>query len=232
MKKRNKKAIIITAIVMFIGILMVLAGIFGGRIVSLFKQDFDYKNIKPEDLGKTITTDIQVYYEDIDLPDKALQVLGNINNDDAAMIVFDISALSKNDKDIYYSKTLQYITVTGSVRALSDEEYKEVSDSLFRFYEEVYYNNITSEAVFEESLLAEQNARDAESTGYLKCPACFVVSNMKSPVKSLTWQQAAMDYAEKCHGEIHLLNEGHFMYAKIPDEIVGIFKAFLQKNGL
>ena len=123
MKKRNKKAIIITAIVMFIGILMVLAGIFGGRIVSLFKQDFDYKNIKPEDLGKTITTDIQVYYEDIDLPDKALQVLGNINNyDDAAMIVFDISALSKNDKDIYYSKSLQYITVTRYVRIVNVEE--------------------------------------------------------------------------------------------------------------
>lgn len=108
----------------------------------------------------------------------------------------------------------------------------ELTEEEKKTYEEVYYNNITSEAVFEESLLAEQNARDAEATGYLRCPACFVVSNMKSPVKSLTWQQAAMDYAKQCHGEIHLLNEGHFMYAKIPDEIVGIFKTFLQKNGL
>ena len=176
MKKRNKKAIIITAIVMFIGILMVLAGIFGGRIVSLFKQDFDYKNIKPEDLGKTITTDIQVYYEDIDLPDKALQVLGNLNNDDAAMIVIDISALSKNDKDIYYSKSLQYITVTGSVRALSDEEYKEVSDSLFRFYEEVYYKRLERQGL-------EDTPENREGfTGIIMdivIPYCFEVRSIK-----------------------------------------------------
>lgn len=176
MKKRNKKAIIITAIVMFIGILMVLAGIFGGRIVSLFKQDFDYKNIKPEDLGKTITTDIRVYYEDIDLPDKALQVLGNLSNDDAAMIVFDISALSKNDKDIYYSKSLQYITVTGSVRALSDEEYKEVSDSLFRFYEEVYYKRLERQGL-------EDTPENREGfTGIIMdivIPYCFEVRSIK-----------------------------------------------------
>ena len=161
---------------MFIGILMVLAGIFGGRIVSLFKQDFDYKNITPEDLGKTITTDIQVYYEDIDLPDKALQVLGNLSNDDAAMIVFDISALSKNDKDIYYSKSLQYITVTGSVRALNDEEYKEVSDSLFRFYEEVYYKRLERQGL-------EDTPENREGfTGIIMdivIPYCFEVRSIK-----------------------------------------------------
>ncbi|MBR4346329.1 MAG: alpha/beta hydrolase, partial [Oscillospiraceae bacterium] len=89
-----------------------------------------------------------------------------------------------------------------------------------------------SEAVFEESLLAEANAEKANSTGYLSCPSCFIVSNMKSPVKALSWQQAAKDYAEHCHAEIHLINEGHMMYTKIPDQIVGIFKTFLQKIDL
>ena len=142
MKKRNKKAIIITAIVMFIGILLVLAGFFGGWFVGLFSGDFDYKNITPEDLGKTITTDIQVYYEDIDLPDKTMQVLGNINSDDCALVLFDISRLSENEKSTYYSSSLMYITITGRVRALDDAEFKEVDDSLFRFYEGLYYESL------------------------------------------------------------------------------------------
>lgn len=97
-------------------------------------------------------------------------------------------------------------------------------------YEEVYYKNIASEAVFEESILAEANAEKAHSTGYLKCPACFIVSNMRSPVKALTWQQAAKDYAEKCNAEIHLLNEGHTLYARIPDKVAEIFLAFLRER--
>lgn len=101
-----------------------------------------------------------------------------------------------------------------------------------RFYEDTYYKNIASEAVFEESILAEENAAKAEGTGYLSCPACFLVSNMKSPVKALTWQQAAKDYAEKCGAEIHFLGENHMMYTKIPDKIVGIFTDFLRSKNI
>ena len=101
-----------------------------------------------------------------------------------------------------------------------------------RFYEDTYYKNIASEAVFEESILAEENAAKAEGTGYLRCPACFLVSNMRSPVKALTWQQAAKDYAEKCGAEIHLLDENHMMYTKIPDKIVGIFTDFLRSKNI
>ena len=97
-------------------------------------------------------------------------------------------------------------------------------------YEEVYYKNVASEAVFEESILAEANAEKAQSTGYLKCPACFIVSNMRSPVKALTWQQAAKDYAGHCHAEIHLLNEDHMLYARIPDKVAEIFLAFLREK--
>lgn len=101
-----------------------------------------------------------------------------------------------------------------------------------RFYEDTYYKNIASEAVFEESILAEENAAKAEGTGYLSCPACFLVSNMRSPVKALTWQQAAKDYAEKCGAEIHLLDENHMMYTKIPNKIVGIFTDFLRSKNI
>ena len=141
-KKRNKKAIIITAIVMLIGILLALAGFFGGWFVGLFYKDFDYKNIKPEDLGKNIQTDILVNYENIDLPDKTLQVFGSLSNDDGAMILFDLSALSGTEKSNYYSRSFQHITVTGTLRAVDEAEYKEVGDSVFRFYEDVYQNAI------------------------------------------------------------------------------------------
>lgn len=108
----------------------------------------------------------------------------------------------------------------------------ELTDEEKQIYEKVYYQNVASEAVFEEAILAEANAAKAESTGSLRCPACFVVSNMKSPVKALTWQQAAKDYAAQCSAEIHLLDEGHTLYARIPDQVAGIFQSFLEKNGL
>ena len=139
-KKRNKKAVIITAVVMLIGILLVLAGFFGNWFFGLFAKGFDYKNIKPEDLGKTFTTDIQVGYEDIDLPDKTLQFLGDLSSEDVRLILFDISGLSNVEKSSYYSRSFQHITITGKMRALSDAEIKEVGDSLFRFYEEAYQN--------------------------------------------------------------------------------------------
>lgn len=108
----------------------------------------------------------------------------------------------------------------------------ELTSEEKKIYEEIYYKNAASEAVFEESILAEENAKGAERTGYLTCPACFIVSNMKTPVRSLSWQQAAKDYAGHCDAEIHMINEGHMMYTKIPDRIAGIFITFLQKTGL
>ena len=50
---------------------------------------------------------------------------------------------------------------------------------------------------------------------------------MKSPVKSMTWQEAGIAYAKKCGGEYHLSDQGHFMYAKIPDKMAETFKTFL-----
>ena len=66
-KKRNKKAIVITAILMLAGLLLVLTGFFGGWFVGLFNKDFDFRNIKPEDVGQEIKTDIKVYYEPTEL---------------------------------------------------------------------------------------------------------------------------------------------------------------------
>jgi len=63
-KKRNRKAIIITAAAMLTGVLLVLAGLFGGSVAALFRGSFDYTATQPEDIGKFIKTDIKVLYED------------------------------------------------------------------------------------------------------------------------------------------------------------------------
>ncbi len=146
-KKRNKKAIIITAVFMLVGILLLLAGFFGDWFAGLFIKDFDYKNIKPEDLGKTVKTDILVYYDDIDLPDKTMQFLGKLNSDtgDFAFIMLDLSGLSEKDKQIYYSNSLNHITIQGRLTAVSDAEFQEVTESLYELYDYIYYYRLETE---------------------------------------------------------------------------------------
>ena len=138
-RKRNKKAIIITAIVMLLGILLVLTGIFGGSIVGMFVNDIDLTNIKPEYLDKTIETDIAVNYDQLDLPDKTLQIFGYASGGDYKMIELDLSALSEADQRIYYASLGQHITITGTLRALDDEEFDEVTQSMYRHYDPIYY---------------------------------------------------------------------------------------------
>ena len=145
-----------------------------------------------------------------------------------AMVDKSRALMKKISKRGVLDKLTRNKTVNASGLLKSDE----LSDEEKKTYEAVYYSNITSEAVFEESLLAEKNAETAEKTGYLKCPACFIVSNMKTPVKALSWQQAAKDYADACGAEIHIVNESHTMYAKIPEKLSKVFKAFLYKNNI
>ncbi|SEK26842.1 alpha/beta hydrolase [Ruminococcus albus] len=145
-----------------------------------------------------------------------------------AMVKKSAALMQKIAKRGLLDKLLRNKTVNAS-GLLSGNE---LTDEEKKTYEEVYYKNITSPAVSEESILAEANAAKADSTGYLKCPACFAVSNMKSPVKALTWQQAAKDYSEKCNSEVHIFDEGHMMYAFIPDKLASLFSDFLEKNSI
>lgn len=140
MRKRNKKAIIITAVLMLIGVLLVLAGFFGGWFVGLFKKDFDCWNISKEDLGKSYKTDIKVDYDDLDIKNSALQNFGD--QERVAMILLDLSALSEKDRNLYYSKIGQHITIEGRLRALGDAEYNEVAESMYRQYDYIYYNKV------------------------------------------------------------------------------------------
>ena len=160
MKKRNKKAIIITAIIMLIGILLVLAGFFGSWFLSLFSRDFDYKNIQPEDLGKTVKTDVFVYYENIDIEDKTLQLLGDMNEEDIKFILLDLSALSDEEEKIYYSRTGSYLTIQGRLRAMDDAEHQETIESLYRLYDDFLYEGLNDP---EKNYTEEEKAEKMET---------------------------------------------------------------------
>lgn len=107
---------------------------------------------------------------------------------------------------------------------LSDEEKSE--------YRRLFYENIANEEYAEESRNMTANVEKALASGTLKCPCCFFISDMKMLSKKLNWRKAALEYAEKCRGEIHLSDKGHMMYAFIPDEMTRTFDSFLAKNNI
>lgn len=104
-----------------------------------------------------------------------------------------------------------------------------LSESEKKIYNELYYKNITNEEVFEESILATENAQKASGGGVIKCPACFFISNMRGMVKRITWQDAGKEYAQQCGGEVHMTDRGHMFYNFIPDEVARTIKDFLEK---
>ena len=137
-KKRNIKAIIITAMVLLIGILLILAGLFGGWFLGLFSKGFDYDNVQPEDLGKPVKADIRVFYNDIGMTNKALQAVGDFD-DVYAFILLDFSDMGDSGEHLYYSKYYQNITIQGTLRAITDDETEEIKENLFETYDPYYY---------------------------------------------------------------------------------------------
>ena len=135
-KKRNKKAIVITALLMFAGVLLIAAGLFGGRITGLFKKNFDHRTLKPEDDGTAVSTDMLVYFEILDLKDKVMQLSGSMNDEDSKFIVLDLSALSETDKQLYFSSAAQSITIQGKIRYLDEKALNEIVESNYRYFEE------------------------------------------------------------------------------------------------
>ena len=108
----------------------------------------------------------------------------------------------------------------------------ELTDDEKKLYRRLFYENIANREFVEESRQMTDNAKKAVETGTLKCPCCFFISDMKGMSKKISWRQAALDYAEKCGGEVHMSDKGHMMYASIPDEMSETFDKFLEAHGI
>lgn len=104
---------------------------------------------------------------------------------------------------------------------LNDEE-KEL-------YEKLFYKNLCNYEYQEEAMLMTDNAEIAYNTGVPKCPSCFFISDMKSNIKAMTWQESSIAYANKCGGEYHLSDSNRVLYTEIPDKMADTFKKFLAK---
>ena len=89
--------------------------------MGLFSKGFDYDNIQPEDLGKPVTADIRVFYNDIGMTNKSLQAVGDFD-DVYAFILLDFSPMGESGERLYYSKYYQNITIQGTLRAITDDE--------------------------------------------------------------------------------------------------------------
>jgi len=108
----------------------------------------------------------------------------------------------------------------------------DLTDEEKKIYKELFYKNIANAEYKDEAINMIDNAKKAESTGTLKCPCCFYISDMKTLSKNVSWRKVGMDYAEKCGGEVHLSDKGHLMYAFIPDEMSETFDKFLIRHNI
>ena len=108
----------------------------------------------------------------------------------------------------------------------------ELTDEEKQVYRRLFYKNLANTEYTEESRLMTANAAAAVATGFLRCPSCLYISDMKGMCRQKTWRQAGLEYAEKCGAEVHLSDKGHMMYAAIPDEMSDTFEKFLTAHGM
>ena len=106
----------------------------------------------------------------------------------------------------------------------------ELNSEEKELYQQLFYRNIANTEYYEEARLMTENAKKAEATGVLKCPCCFFISDMKTLSKNVDWRKIGTEYAQKCGGEVHLSDKGHFMYAYIPDEMAETFDNFIRSK--
>lgn len=163
---------------------------------------------------------------DMGFPNMALAQAKEISEEQKKkMVMQQKKLLTLIAKQGFIAKLLKNKTINASGLITGNE----LTDEEKTVYEELFYKNLLNQEISEEALLMTENAVKTDQTGILKCPACFYISNMKSPVKSITWQDAGIAYAKECGGEVHLPHQGHMLYTVIPDEMTTTFKTFLKK---
>jgi pimeloyl-ACP methyl ester carboxylesterase len=164
---------------------------------------------------------------DMGIPDMAILQAKEVSEEKrCAMVKRQDKLLQKVAKGGFITKLLK--NKLENVSGLLSGNELDVSEK--KLYREMFYKNIANPEFTDEAMHLLENAQKADSTGIIKCPGCFYISDMKTMTKKVSWRQVSMDYAKKCGGEVHLSDKGHMMYAFIPDEMSETFDKFLTEN--
>ena len=181
-----------------------------------------WANTYPDEVKAVLSMDMGV-------PDMAVKQAEEVGEEKrCGMVKKQAKLMKKIEKGGFITKLLKnrLENVSGLLSG------SELTDDEKKIYRELFYKNIAHSEYADEGIHMTENARKAQSTGILKCPCCFFISDMKTLTKKISWRQAGTEYAEKCSGEVHLSDKGHFMYAVIPDEMSETFDRFLIKHNI
>ena len=122
---------------------------------------------------------------------------------------------------LLYKKTIDVSGLMSGLHLTSEEK---------QLYKELFYKNLLNEEISDEAIHMTENAIKAHDSGQLRCPCCFFISNMKTPVKSVSWRESGVSYAKRSGAEYHLTDAGHFLYTRIPDIMADTFGKFIENN--
>lgn len=178
-----------------------------------------WANTYPEEIKAILSIDMGIPEMAIAM-DEVLTKDKKIKMNESRMKLF-----RKLAKQGLLSRLLKKWTVNAT--GLMTSEYLNAEEKVL--YSELFYKNILNMEIIDENMLMTENAQKAQSTGKLRVPAYFIISDMNSPAKSTTWREEGIKYAKSVGGEYFLTDKGHNMYTKIPDEMAGVFKKFLKK---
>ena len=166
---------------------------------------------------------------DMGLPESAVE-FGKIMTSDK------LKAMAERNKKLYakiqkrglFAKLVKKFSVDTTKMLSSDN----LNDEEKALYADLFYKNLTNKEIFEENLHLVSNGEKAGATGKLKVPAYFYISDMKMPMKSGSWKEYGIKYAEEIGAEYTVTDKGHNMYSVIPEEMAKNFKNFLKKHNM
>ncbi|MBR3901185.1 MAG: alpha/beta hydrolase [Ruminococcus sp.] len=141
-------------------------------------------------------------------------------------------AINEKTKKLYakiqkrglFAKLVRKFSVDATGMMSSDN----LNDEEKNLYADLFYKNITNKEMFEENMHLVSNGEKAGATGKLKVPAFFYITDFKTPMKTGSWKEYAIKYAEEIGAEYIVSDKGHNMHSIIPQEMADNFKKFLQ----
>ncbi|MCQ2527783.1 MAG: linear amide C-N hydrolase [Saccharofermentans sp.] len=143
--KRNKKAIIITACIMFVGILLVVWGICCNTIIGWFSKPFYSSKITSDDVGKTYSLHLGEESFGTETDGVYLTCISDPGVSDEDYVgywyTFDVSGISNDELMKYKAYTSEYsfeVSIKGVIREYSEADYDTAKQAMTNWLSSYY----------------------------------------------------------------------------------------------